>query len=279
MLANSYRAAVTAFVVLAIASVGNAQTNVGFSCDTTKLQYCTNLFITHTAWPMTAGKAWQDYTQIDNFFTYTLLAGAPGYYDGLLLGCNGFEQLYSCLGLQNRGCLSVPARLAAGDSPVNAYGIGGVMNKLLFECGAGLFTLTNDNALTCVQNVFIGYRQALTQCQNTYLANTEHDTINGCQYTTDLINCYTAPFTMAGCRRENKSDQWWACETQLNYARGQFPLCDIHCDLQNGPSGHHNYLQTNYKFENEQHHFKMPNIWKQVNDEWKFVEQEQWYTN
>uniref|UniRef100_A0A0N4ZC15 Secreted protein n=1 Tax=Parastrongyloides trichosuri TaxID=131310 RepID=A0A0N4ZC15_PARTI len=259
-------------VLLLVAKNGKAQSQV--TCDSAALQHCLSNFIQFTGWNASAQNALNDYTNIYNFLQDTV-ASIPGYDAGLLLACNGVEQFVNCLGVKNVGCISIPGRLRAGDSPTNAYGIAGTFSQYLFECGPGLYTVERDNALTCIQRVLLNNNNVLTGCRSAYFANIQHDSLNANLYIGNLLKCYTAPFTVASCKRETRSDEWWACETQLQFAKAQFPLSTDVCDVEHGRRDMAEYLRKNHKFENNKHYFKMPNIWRINNSgEWEYAEQD-----
>uniref|UniRef100_A0A0K0ESI8 C-type lectin domain-containing protein n=1 Tax=Strongyloides stercoralis TaxID=6248 RepID=A0A0K0ESI8_STRER len=273
MLKNLLKIFLSVFVVLIVANFGKGQSDI--SCDSSALQHCLYGFIQFTGWNASSQNGLNDYTSLYTYLQQTV-GNVVGYDDGLLLVCNGIEQFVSCLGQQNIGCITVPGRLRAGDSLTNAYGIAGTFNQYQFECGAGLFTVERDNALTCIQRVLTSNVNVLANCRSTYFANVQHDPSNANLYIGNLLKCYIAPFSVARCRRETRSNEWWACETQYQFVKPQFPLATDVCDIQHSPLlTMSDYLKSNHKIENNKHFFKMPNIWKQNElGEWIYTEQE-----
>uniref|UniRef100_A0A0N5C4B2 C-type lectin domain-containing protein n=1 Tax=Strongyloides papillosus TaxID=174720 RepID=A0A0N5C4B2_STREA len=272
MLKNSLKIFVSVFVLFIIAKNGRAQSQV--TCDSSALQHCLYGFIQFTGWNVSSQNALNDYTNLYNYLQNTI-ANVVGYDDGLLLACNGIEQFVNCLGIQNIGCISVPGRLRAGDSPTNAYGIAGTFNQYKFECGPGLFTVVRDSALTCIQRVLISSANVLASCRSTYFANIQHDQLNSNLYIKNLLQCYIAPFSVARCRRDTRSNEWWACESQYQFVKSQFPLATDICDIQDFQFEMMNeYIKSNHKVENSKHYFKMPNKWMINEDgEWEYAEQ------
>ncbi|CEF59486.1 Hypothetical protein SRAE_X000123400 [Strongyloides ratti] len=272
MLNNLTKIFLLVFVVLIVAKNGEGQLSV--TCDSSALQHCLYGFIQFTGWNVSSQNGLNDYTSLYNYLQKTV-GNVVGYDDGLLLVCNGIEQFVNCLGKQNIGCITVPGRLRAGDSPTNAYGIAGTFNQYQFECGPGLFTVERDSALTCIQRVLTSNANVLANCRSIYFANIQHDPSNANLYIGNLLKCYIAPFSVARCRRETRSNEWWACESQYQFVKAQFPLANDVCDSAHSPLlTIADYVKSNHKIENNKHYFKMPNIWQQnESGEWEYTEQ------
>ncbi|PAV65718.1 hypothetical protein WR25_19675 [Diploscapter pachys] len=184
--------------------------------------------------PNQARNLFTNWTIMYNQFL-TLFGQNPGTTQGMLQVCNGIETFNLCM-FGNMDCMFMG--YLANQTDDIAFMSRGVYDMYAnFNCGPGINTLLHEG-LACSQRIMSGYQNTLQACVTTYQSSVTHDPSNGCQYATGLINCWSAPFYTAPCRRERSADVWWA--------------------LIRGPFTTEEYLDTHHKVIDGVHHFKIP---------------------
>ncbi|CAB3406204.1 unnamed protein product [Caenorhabditis bovis] len=203
-----------------------------------------------------SAQLFKDYTIMYNYFLY-MWGKTPGSTVDMLTVCNGLETFNLCMH-GNKGCLDVSNLIKKTDIN-DAYGVDATYKTYLqFNCGPGINTLLHEG-LTCPQRVIQNKQNVLQACVKTYELNVANDAKKGCKYGQDLMNCWSAPFAVAPCRREEGIATWWACEANRVFVKSTFPSCQNTCSEKFGPfSGEHaNYLSTHHKIVDGEHWFKI----------------------
>uniref|UniRef100_A0A914CS57 Uncharacterized protein n=1 Tax=Acrobeloides nanus TaxID=290746 RepID=A0A914CS57_9BILA len=282
--------------ILALALVCATQTH-GFSekavfCQTNALNQATYNFINFIGFPgawsqSNASALWKTYYPLAYFLNQQVSA-TPGSINGFYTVCNGFEQLWGMLlGFGNQNCLTAE-NLINGMTvdPGTAFSVVGLLNKYKFICGAGFYTLLRERNIDCVQRVIANFNTTFALCLATYQANVQHDPTSACRYIGDFTSCNALVFNTSACTNGNNVDFWWGCEGSLQFALAQFPSCRHarSCTINRSPFGIGGferelmeYSKTHYKFENGQHWFKLPDIFKEINGKWVLSEND-WVT-
>jgi len=281
--------------ILGLAFVLSTQT-YGFEekyvyCQTNALNQWTYNFIQFIGFnggytSQNASLLWTTYYPLAYFLNNQISAN-PGSIDGFYTACNGFEQLWGgLLGQGNQNCLTAENLISGMNvDPVTAFAVVGLLNKYKFICGAGFYTLLREN-LNCVQRVIANFNSTFNGCLTTWQANIQHDPINACNYMGDFTMCFAQVFNQSSCSNGNNIDFWWGCEGSLQFALAQFPSCRHarSCTLNRSPFGFGGFevelmewSKTHYKFENGQHWFKLPDIFKEINGQW-ILSENNWVT-
>ncbi|CAO4372529.1 unnamed protein product [Caenorhabditis nigoni] len=204
-----------------------------------------------------SAQLFKDYTIMYNYFLY-MFGRNPGQTADMLTVCNSLETFNLCMH-GNRGCLDISNLIKKTDIN-NAYATEATYRQYSsFNCGPGINTLEHEG-LTCPQRVLNTQANILQGCVQTYITNVANDGLNGCKYGQDLMNCWSAPFQTASCRRENGVATWWACEQNKVFVKTTFPSCPLACDEKFGPffGASANWLDTHHKVVDGEHWFKMP---------------------
>jgi len=259
-------------------------------CETVTLNDATNSFLNFIGFPhnvTNAGDVWKQYYPLA-YYLNNLISAVPGSMDGFYTVCNGFEQLWGrLLTGGNQNCLTAE-NLIAGSlavDPLTAFANVGLLNRYKFICGAGFYTLLREN-VNCIQRVIANFNTTFAGCLTTWQTNIQHDPTNACNYIGDFTMCYAQVFNQSSCSSGNNIDYWWACEGTLQFALAQFPSCRHarSCTLNRSPFGFGGlefelmeWSKNHYKFENGQHWFKLPDIFKEINGQWVLSEND-WVT-
>jgi len=259
---------------------GQATTPAPTNCDAARFTSSTFTFATFIGFNTSSpeySQVWQDYRVLNNYFAdkFTSNIGSP---DQHLNVCNGLEQFMQNLGPYRRLCTSVKSFFDRGLSPMQTYSFAGMLEQYYaFSCGAGLYTALDAN-YPCLQRVVLNFRETLAGCITTYQTNVGHDVANGCRYASELMQCFAVPFG-TNCRRTGRIDEWWACESQRHFVRPQFPACGHSCDLMVGPPLDA-YEATHHKMVNDQHMYKLPDVYVDANGNGQWQLQEgKWMSN
>jgi hypothetical protein len=250
------------------------------NCDAALFSAATFKFATFIGFNTSSpeySQIWRDYSVWNNYFVskFTRVIGSA---DDHLNVCNGLEQFMQDLGQYRDLCTSLNSFFNRPISLMQAYSFAGMFEQYYsFMCGAGLYTALDAN-YPCLQRVVLNFRETLAGCIQTYQTNVGHDPANGCRYASDLFQCFATPFG-TNCRRTGRIDEWWACESQRRFTRPQFPNCGLSCDLIVGPQLDA-YELTHHKMENDQHMYKLPDVYVDVNSDgqWK-LQEGKWMSN
>ncbi|CAI2352372.1 unnamed protein product [Caenorhabditis sp. 36 PRJEB53466] len=206
-----------------------------------------------------SAQLFKDYTIMYNYFLY-MFGRTPGSTADMVTVCNSLETFNLCMH-GNRGCLDIFNLIKKTDIN-NAYAVEATYRQYSsFNCGPGINTLEHEG-LSCPQRVLNTSSTVFTGCVKTYITNVANDATNGCKYGQDLMNCWSAPFQTAPCRREDGVATWWACEQNKVFVKTTFPSCPLSCDEKFGPffGASATYLDTHHKVVDGEHWFKMPDL-------------------
>jgi len=261
-------------------AVGQVTTPAPTNCDSARFQAATFTFATFIGFNTSAPEyalIWRDYRILSYYFLakFTTNIGSA---DQHINVCNGLEQFMQSLGPYRDLCTSLNSFFDRRLEPMQAYSFAGMLDQYYgFMCGAGLHTALGAN-YACLQRVVLNFGETLVGCVTTYQTNVMHDMANGCRYASELMQCFALPFG-TNCRQTARIDEWWACESQRRFVRPQFPVCGLSCDLMIGPQLDA-YEATHHKMENDQHMYKLPDVYVDANGDGQWQLQEgKWMSN